>query len=181
MPLKRTWGDSGENYLHVDPKLSFLAVWKDTKKPHEVLQPLEPEKVARKFESRAMWANALRSFGAAMATTNQTTTTTERGSVSVIGTSGSAIGTYRGSSASTTTSPDVETRRKAEARNAATSAHAQEKAAAVASAALKVHTVFPNGDVFGEVYFSRKKFDVGYFVIKIEDAFYQFGIAPKQK
>src|SRR5262245_30920949 len=70
--------NGSDSRILVDPRLSFLALWKDVKKePYETHAPTPPEKVAGKIASRARWANALRSFGAGMATTTRTTTTTE--------------------------------------------------------------------------------------------------------
>jgi hypothetical protein len=166
----------------VDPESSFLAIWKDIKKaPYETITPTPPEKIAGKIASRARWANAFRTLGAGMATTQTTTTSSANGSVMATGSGGSAIGTYAGSGSSTTTSPDLEARRQAEKQNAETTAQAQNQAANVMSAALKANTLFPKGDVSGEIYFQKKKFEAGFFVFKIGDAFYQFAVAPAQK
>lgn len=71
--------------IDVQPQDATLTVWKDVKKNGETLTPLSPEKIARKLESQARWAAAFRSLGAAMATTQQTTTSSGSGNVSVYG------------------------------------------------------------------------------------------------
>jgi hypothetical protein len=146
----------------VDPQSSILALWKDVKKEaYEIVAPTPPEKVAKKIESRARWANALRAFGAGMATTQTTT--------------------YTGSDSVTTIAPDLEARSRADRQNAETTGQAEDKAAGVMSAALKANTLFSKEYVSGEIYFQKKKFEAGYFVFKIGDAFYQFTVRPAQK
>lgn len=56
-----------------------------------------------------------------------------------------------------------------------------ETAAGAMSAALTVKQLAPKESAAGELYFPRKKFEAGFFVLKIEDVFYQFIITPARK
>jgi hypothetical protein len=40
--------------------------------------------------------------------------------------------------------------------------------------------VFPNKQVSGEIYFQRKKFESGYFALKIGDVSYNFILRPQK-
>jgi hypothetical protein len=156
----------------VSPEASSLTVWKDAKKQDatETFAPIPAEKVAQKVANRGRWARALMAFGGATATTTQTTT--ESGSVIATGPGGTATGTYSGSS--TTTVPDYEARRRAERATADSAARAGARADAVMGAALRANTVFPDKNVIGEIYFQRKKFELGYFALRIGDVSYNF-------
>jgi hypothetical protein len=161
----------------VSPESSSLTLWKDAKKQDatETFSPIPAEKVAQKFANRGRWARALIAFGAATATTTQTTT--ESGSVIATGPGGTATGTYSGSS--TTTVPDYEARRRAERATTESAARAGAQADAVMGAALRANTVFPDKMVTGEIYFQRKKFELGYFALRIGDVSYNFVLQPK--
>jgi len=44
----------------------------------------------------------------------------------------------------------------------------------VRSVGLRANTVFPDKNVIGEIYFQRKKFELGYFALRIGDVSYNF-------
>lgn len=172
-----------ERRILVDPQMTLMEIWKKgaPADKSEILHPITAEKIAAKIQQRAALANALRSFGASMSQTSQTVQTTGSGNVSVFGSGGYANGTYTGTSTSTVTSPDVAAQRRADAQNAETSAQAQAQTTGIRMAGMRANTLFPKHYIQGDVYFPRKKFQTGDFVLKVENVYYVFGISGQQK
>lgn len=175
-----------DKQVTVDPDDSAFVIWKDMNKQPQVFAPLAPEKVAAKIENHARWGSALRTAVASMATTSQSASTLESGSVSITGTGGraagsSATGTYIGSSSTVVTSPDTATRRQAEAENAAAKARAEAKSAALQTVALRANTLLPDKTTGGQIYYPHKSFTVALFAITIEGVRYEFPVGPASK
>lgn len=167
--------ETGERF-NVKPEDFFIA-YEDNKGKTGYMYSLAPEKVAGKYKSRAKWGNFFRSFAAGLAST--TITTQESGTVNIYSNDGSATGTYTGSS--TTTLPNRSAQRAAANANAQATADANAKADMIISTTLKANTVFPQTYISGRVYFERKKYKVGNFIIIINDTAYIFAYYGTQK
>ncbi len=120
-------------------------------------RPIPAQEVAKTVKRKALWSNVFLGFVAGMATTEQTTHTTQSGSVQVVGPGGAASGTYSGSSTSTTTTPDPAFRRETAQRAQTKSAEAKAVAQSIEIGELRANTVALGQVVSGDTYFDRDK------------------------
>ncbi len=155
--------------VNVFPR-DFYLTFKDKNGKFGYVYPLPPEKIAKKYLSRAKWGNFFRTFAAGMATT--TTQSVGSGTAYVYGSSGSATGVYSGTA--TTTSPNLAAQRNAAVANDRAVEAANAKGQSVILNSLKANTVFPKTYVSGLVHFERKKFSVGILYIIIDGTAYSF-------
>lgn len=169
--------NESDRRIVVDPANSAFVTWKNRQQQlGDIVKRLEPEKIASKYRTRTAWANALRAFGAGMATNQTTTYGTASGNATVNDRSGYAGSVYySGTTTTTTTTPNYEVRRQVAQRNAEANAEASSKGNFVLQTALRANTLFPKGDVRGTVFYERKKAEVGSFVILVDNVRYVFG------
>lgn len=174
------FNDSKERIL-VDPVQSGFWIVKEGDKPVPVkVKRLDPDKLAAKYRTHAMWANALRTFGAAMSNDQITTYGSTSGTASVYSSGGYRKNVrYSGTVSTTTTTPNYEARRQAARQNAETSAEAQSQGSYVQSIALRANTVFPQQDVWGNVLFEIKKAERGIFGILVDGSQFEFAYTLK--
>lgn len=112
------------------------------------------EHLSKSMNRRAKLAGALGEIGAGMQTTQITTNGSSRGTIS--DQRGGSV-TYQGTNTSTTTGPDVEARRRAEAQSAVLSDGALRSGAALQDFEIKANTIFPGQQYGGILIFERDK------------------------
>jgi hypothetical protein len=119
---------------------------------------VDAEKIIRSARSSAAWSNTLTAMGAGMQRQQSTTNTTSTGTASTTGSDGAyATGTYRGSSTSTTSSPDYAAQNRADQAIRDNNATIASLSARLSNAALKSNTILPNQSIRGFVFFEREK------------------------
>ncbi|MFL6332056.1 MAG: hypothetical protein ACJ754_01790 [Pyrinomonadaceae bacterium] len=165
--------NGSDKRVDIHPEDFFLVYW-DKKDKFGYGFSLDAQKVAKKYENRAAWGNFFRSFAAGMATRTITSQTIESGSVSTVGSGGTASGIYSSTATTTSTAPNTEALRNAAAANATATTSADERTTRIMNAALRANSIFPREDIQGLVYFKREKFKVSKLYIIIDSTAYVF-------
>jgi hypothetical protein len=121
------------------------------------LKPVDADKIIRKIEGRAAWANAFTAMAGNMARQQSATTTTTTGTINANSNGTTAVGTYSGSSTARTSTPDY----AAQARAAETIRARREATTSLtgflSSVVLRANTISPTQNVRGYVVFERDK------------------------
>jgi hypothetical protein len=147
--------NEGAKPVDVLPSNFVLVETAPTQKP---LKYVDPDKLVRSAARSLAWGNAFAAMGGSMARQQVTTTTSSVGTISTT-TPGApmTMGTYNGTSSSTTSAPDYAAR----ARAAQTIATRNEAFSSLASNAermiLRANTVLPGQSVLGVMLFERDK------------------------
>src|SRR5262245_28560333 len=119
-------------------------------------KPLKRETAAHLAISVQQWAavaGAVGQFGASMQTTQSTTT----GAVTGTGSGPGGMVTYSGTGTATTTSPDMEARRRANDQAVILNGSASRAGADLQRVELKANTLLPNWETGGMLIFDREK------------------------
>lgn len=157
--------NKGERFDFEPTKQTGVLIWKDSKifandhQNYKTYPAVAPETIAQKLQTRALWANALRSFGAGM----QTQTSTA--SVSAPGQFPTQV---------TITEPSSQAKQTANQQNAQTNARTIAQSSEILGSALRANTLLKDGKIYGNLYFPRKKGKVIAFNLKLRDTFYSF-------
>lgn len=168
----------GERFVFDPAMHTGIVAWKTEAEylagaAFESFRPTPPETIIKKLERRAAWANALRSFGAALQTRSTSTMTTSSGTATIYNNGQTINGIYTEQSSSTTTQPNAQAQAEAARQNAATNNQVATTGSSMIASALKANTVFPSSTVFGNVYYPlKKKFDVVSFRFVVNDKIY---------
>jgi hypothetical protein len=153
--------NEAEGRINVIPE-DFFSIYWDKDKKFGYMYPLAPEKVAKKYQSRAKWGNFFRSFAAGVATNTTTATDNYGNSVTV-------------------TSPNTTAQRNAAIQNQNAANAANAKAGFFLDSALRSNTIFPNNNISGLVYFERKKYKNAKLYMIINGTAYEFWFSGLQK
>lgn len=111
------------------------------------------EHLSKSIKRRSAFAGALGQVGASMQTTQSTTTGSANGAI--YGPGGTV--TYSGTGSSTTTSPDMEARRRANDQAAVLNGSAARAGADLQFVELKANTLLPKQEAGGMLIFDREK------------------------
>lgn len=154
-----------------------------TKPVSREIRMVPAQEIAKAIVRKAQWSKAFATFAAGMATTEQTTQTTESGTVQAVGTAGMATGTYSGSSTTTTTRPNTTLQRETARRTQAETAKAESVAQSIEIGELRANTIAPTQRISGDVYFERdKNAELLFLQIPIDGFTYNFPVlGPKNK
>jgi hypothetical protein len=148
----------------------------ELKPKQKALSYVDAGKVMRSAQRRIAMANALTAMGASMQSQQSTTDTSTSGTIDITNSDGTtSTGDYRGSSTSTTSSPDYAAQERANEtirqNNAALAAFNSQ----LSRDALRANTVLPNSGVHGFVFFERdKKAQSVTLAVPIGDTVYKF-------
>ncbi len=164
-----------KNRIEFNPNDSRLAVFvKRDDKGVLLISPMSPKEAADKMDGSgsAKVKNFFNRWGANMANRTATANSTTNGTVTVVGADGIRSGTYEGRTTTTVAVPDEEARSRAEENVARRAAQVEARQNAVMDTALRANTIFAGKDIFGRIYFPRKKGEYMYVSIKVGDTLY---------
>jgi hypothetical protein len=141
--------------IDLQPEAFRLTV---TSPRNKVLKYEDPDHLAKVIDRKARWGAALSAAAGSTARTQTTSQSRTSGTTSMSDNSGnSASGTYEGNTTTTTSQPDLESRRQAAQNVARIRERASANIATIESVALRSNTVMPDQQISGAVFFEHER------------------------